>query len=69
MTHIPPVERDKGLKALEDYARTAPRYEVRLGAYRGLVLLLPTTPGLKAVLQNIREKETDDRLKAFYNMM
>ena len=68
MTHIPPVERDKGLKVLEEYARTAPRYEVRLGAYRGLALLMPTTPTLKAVLQNIREKETDDRLKAFYNI-
>ncbi len=69
MTHIPPVERDKGLKILEEYARTAPRYEVRLGAYRGLAMLMPTTPALKAVLQNIREKETDDRLKAFYNLM
>ncbi|MFC7667390.1 hypothetical protein ACFQT0_08185 [Hymenobacter humi] len=69
MTHIPPVERDKGLKVLEDYARNAPRYEVRLGAYRGLALLVPTTPTLKAVLQNIRDKETDDRLKAFYNLM
>ncbi len=69
MTHIPPVERDKGLKVLEEYARSAPRYEVRLGAYRGLALLLPSAPALKAVLQNIREKETDDRLKAFYNLM
>ena len=68
MTHIPPVERDKGLKILEEYARNASRYEVRLGAYRGLALLMPTTPTLKAVLQNIREKETDDRLKAFYNI-
>ena len=69
MTHIPPVERDKGLKMLEDYARNAPRYEVRLGAYRGLAMLILTTPNLKALLQNIREKETDDRLKAFYNLM
>ena len=69
MTHIPPVERDKGLRILEDYARTASRYEVRLGAYRGLALLMPTIPMLKSVLQNIREKETDDRLRAFYNLM
>lgn len=69
MTHIPPVERDKGLKILEEYARTAPQYYVRLGAYRGLALLMPTNPNLKAVLQSIREKETDDRLKAFYNLM
>jgi aminopeptidase N len=69
MTHIPPVERDKGIKVLEDFARNAPRYEIRLGAYRGLALLIPTTPNLKATLQNIREKETDDRLKAFYNLM
>ena len=69
MTHIPTVERDKGLKILEDYARNAAQYYVRLGAYRGLALLVPTTPELKAKLQNIREKETDDRLKAFYNLM
>ncbi|MCI1188787.1 M1 family metallopeptidase [Hymenobacter sp. DH14] len=69
MSNIPPVERDKGLKILEDYARTYPRYEVRLGAYHGLALLVPSTPGLKATLQNIREKETDDKLKALYNLM
>ncbi|MBJ6108527.1 M1 family metallopeptidase [Hymenobacter sp. BT523] len=69
MTHIPPVERDKGIKILEDYARNGSRYDVRLGAYKGLALLMPTNPNLKAVLQNIREKETDDRLKAFYNLM
>ena len=69
MTHIPPVERDQGLKVLEEYARTAPRYEVRLGAYRGLALLLPTMPALKAVLKSIRDKEADDRLKALYNLM
>ena len=69
MANIPPVERDKGLKVLEEHARTYPRYEVRLGAYRGLALLVPSTPGLKATLQNIREKETDDKLKALYNLM
>ena len=70
MTRIPPVERDKGIKILEEYARNAPRYEIRLGAYRGLALLLPIhAPSMKAMLQNIREKETDDRLKAFYNLM
>jgi aminopeptidase N len=69
MTHIPPVERDKGIKILEDYARNAPRYEIRLGAYKSLALLLPSMPNLKAMLQNIREKETDDRLKTFYNLM
>jgi aminopeptidase N len=69
MTHIPAVERDKGVKVLEDYARNAPRYEVRLGAYRGLALLAPSMSNIKALLQNIREKETDDRLKAFYNLM
>ncbi|MBO2012351.1 M1 family metallopeptidase [Hymenobacter negativus] len=69
MTHIPPVERDNGIKILEEYARNAPRYEVRLGAYKSLALLLPSMPNMKATLQNIREKETDDRLKAFYNLM
>jgi aminopeptidase N len=69
MSRIPPVERDKGLKVLEDYARNASRYEVRLGAYRGLALLAPSSPSVKTLMKNIREKETDDRLKAFYNLM
>ena len=69
MTHMPPVERDKGVKALEEYARNHPRYYVRLGAYRGLALLVSSNPALKPVLQNIRERETDERLKAFYNLM
>ena len=68
MANIPPVERDKGLKVLEDYARTYPRSEVRLGAYHGLALLLPSTPSLKTTLQNIRDKETDDRIKGLYNL-
>ncbi|MDO7875338.1 M1 family metallopeptidase [Hymenobacter sp. ASUV-10] len=69
MARIPPVERDKGIKILEDYARTAPKYYVRLGAYRGLAALVASSPNLKTILQNIREKETDERLKAFYGLM
>jgi aminopeptidase N len=69
MTNIPPVERDKGIKVLEEYARNASKYYVRLGAYRGLALLVASSPQLKAVLQDIREKEKDQRLKAFYNLM
>ena len=69
MANIPPIERDKGQQLLEEYARRAPRYDVRLGAYKGLALLLPSTPALKVTLQRIREQETDQRLKAFYNLM
>ncbi|OGX89895.1 alanyl aminopeptidase [Hymenobacter coccineus] len=69
MVNIPPVERDKGQQLLEEYARHASRYDVRLGAYKGLALLMPSTPELKATLQRIREQETDQRLKAFYNLM
>ena len=69
MTRIPAVERDRGVKLLEQYARTAPQYYVRLGAYRGLATLLPTMPSLKPVLQSIRDRETDERLKAYYNLM
>lgn len=69
MASIPPIERDKGRELLEQYARRAPRYDVRLGAYKGLLQLLPSTPALKVTLQTIREQETDDRLKAFYNLM
>ena len=69
MTRIPPVERDKGIQILTDYARTAPQYYVRLGAYRGLAALTATSPQVKNLLQSIREKETDERLRAFYNLM
>lgn len=69
MVNIPLVERDKGQQLLEEYARHAPRYDVRLGAYKGLALLLPSTPNLKVTLQHIREQEIDQRLKAFYNLM
>ena len=69
MVNIPPVERDKGQQLLEEYARHALRYDVRLGAYKGLALLLPSTPTLKVTLQHIREQESDQRLKAFYNLM
>ena len=69
MTRIPAVERDKGVKTLETIARTHPKYFVRLGAYRGLVHLIPSMPQVKTMLQDIKAKETDDRLKAFYNLM
>ena len=69
MTRIPPVERDKGIRQLVEYARTAPQYYVRLGAYRGLAALVGTSPQVKNLLQAIREKETDERLKAFYGLM
>ena len=69
MTRIPPVERDRGIRLLEDYARNSPTAFVRLGAYRGLMALLPTSPQVKSLLQNIREHETDERLKASYSLM
>ena len=69
MTRIPPVERDKGTRALEELARNHPKYYVRLGAYRGLTLLVPSSPAIKTTLQSIRERETDERLKSYYNLM
>lgn len=69
MTRIPAVERDQGLKALEALARTHPKYFVRLGAYRGLSQLVAKMPQLKPTLQDIKTRETDQRLKAFYNLM
>ena len=69
MTRIPAVERDKGLKTLETMARTHPRYFVRLGAYRGLAQLVASMPQLKTTLLDIKTKETDQRLKAYYNLM
>jgi aminopeptidase N len=69
MTRIPAVERDQGLKTLETMARTHPKYFVRLGAYRGLSQLVPKMPQLKTMLQDIKAKETDQRLKSFYSLM
>lgn len=69
MTRIPSIEREQGLKILESLARTHSNYLVRLGAYRGLSQLVPKMPQLKLTLQDIKAKETDQRLKAFYNLM
>jgi len=48
---------------------THPQYVVRLGAYRGLMALTASQPDLKATLLDIKSKETDERLKAYYNLM
>lgn len=69
MVQMPVIERDKGVKALETIARTHTQYVVRLGAYRGLLSLVPSQPALKTTLLDIKSKETDERLKAFYNLM
>lgn len=69
MTRIPAVERDQGVKTLESLARTHSKYFVRLGAFRGLNQLASKMPQLKPMLQDIKAKETDQRLKAFYNLM
>jgi aminopeptidase N len=69
MVQMPVIEREKGIHTLEAMARTHPQYVVRLGAYRGLMALAPSQPELKSVLLDIKTKETDERLKAYYNLM
>jgi aminopeptidase N len=69
MVQMPVIEREKGVQTLTQIARTHPQYVVRLGAYRGLMTLVPSQPELKAVLLDIKTKETDERLKAYYNLM
>ena len=66
---LPTSERGPGVSALEALARTHPQYFVRLGAYRGLLTLVPSQPALKPVLLDIKNKEIDVRLQAFYNLM
>jgi aminopeptidase N len=69
MVQMPVIERDKGVHTLEALARNHAQYVVRLGAYRGLLALVPSQPDLKSVLLDIKAKETDERLKAYYNLM
>jgi len=69
MVQMPVVEREKGVQKLEAIARAHPQYFVRLGAYRGMLALVPSQPALKNVLFDIKSKETDERLKAAYNLM
>ena len=69
MVQMPTIEREKGIHTLEAMARTHPQYIVRLGAYRGLMALVPSQSDLKSVLLDIKTKETDERLKAYYNLM
>jgi aminopeptidase N len=69
MVQMPVIEREKGVQTLTQIARSHPQYVARLGAYRGLMTLAPSQPELKAVLLDIKTKETDERLKAYYNLM
>ncbi|PJJ54642.1 aminopeptidase N [Hymenobacter chitinivorans DSM 11115] len=69
MTKIPPIEREKGIQKLETLARTHRNYAVKLGAYRALNTLVASTPSLKPVLQDIKAKEKDSQLKAFYSLL
>lgn len=69
MVQMPVIERERGLKTLEDLARHHPQYFVRLGAYRGLLTLVPSQPELKATVQDIKTRETDERLKSYYNLL
>ena len=69
MNRIPPIEREKGIQHLENLARTHPQLYVRLGAYKGLHELLTSMPALKTTLQDIRNKEKDDDLKAMYSLV
>ncbi|QDA60711.1 M1 family metallopeptidase [Hymenobacter jejuensis] len=69
MLRMPPIEREKGIQRLEILARTHPRYEARLGAYKGLSLLTASTPTLKATLQDIKAKEKDQRLTSIYSLL
>ena len=69
MVQMPVIERERGLQTLENLARHHPQYFVRLGAYKGLLVLATSQPTLKAMLLDIKTKETDERLKAFYNLM
>ena len=69
MVQMPVIEREKGVKTLETLARTHPQYYVRLGAYKGLLTLVASTPALKETLRDIRDNEKDERLKAYYGMI
>ncbi|RZK24747.1 MAG: M1 family peptidase [Hymenobacter sp.] len=69
MVQMPVIEREKGVKTLETLARTHPQYYVRLGAYKGLLTLVPSTPALKETLRDIRDKEKDERLKTYYGLI
>ncbi|SHK29366.1 M1 family metallopeptidase [Hymenobacter psychrotolerans] len=69
MLRIPPIEREKGVQKLESLARTAHNSIVRLGAYRGLSILATGMPTLKTVMQDIRSKEKDEQVKAYYALM
>ena len=69
MNRIPPIEREKGIQHLENLARTHAQLYVRLGAYKGLHELLTSMPTLKTTLQDIRNKEKDNDLKAMYSLV
>lgn len=69
MLRMPPVERDKGIACLENVARSYPNQYARLGAYKGLSMLVQSSPGVKTTLQDIRSREKDKNLATIYTML
>ncbi|MBW3127548.1 M1 family metallopeptidase [Hymenobacter profundi] len=69
MLRMPPVERDKGIARLETIARSYPNQYARLGAYKGLSMLVPSSPNVKLTLQDIRSREKDKNLATIYTML
>ncbi|MBO3273506.1 HEAT repeat domain-containing protein, partial [Hymenobacter defluvii] len=69
MLRMPPVERDKGIARLEIIARSYPNQYARLGAYKGLSMLVPSSPSVKLTLQDIRSREKDKNLATIYTML
>jgi len=57
-----------GAKVLADYARRHSNYETRISAY-GALVFIDEAPGVKALMEDVRKAEKDQRVLDYYRMM
>ncbi|WP_250630038.1 M1 family metallopeptidase [Rhodoflexus caldus] len=58
----------EGAKVLADYARRHSNYETRISAY-GALVFIDEVPGVKALMEDVRKAEKDNRVLDYYRYM
>ena len=66
LMQAPAPIQQKGAKVLEGYATTHATFYIRLAAFQGL-LLLEETEEVRAIIENVKREEQDERLKELYS--
>lgn len=58
----------EGAKVLAEYARRHSNYETRISAY-GALVFIDEVPGVKALMEDVRKAEKDERVLDYYRIM